>query len=545
MFLKLKWNHDKTGFRPRWYGDYFIDGKRVVKSLCRWKGQPPASGSTTDAGDDRFEASRQQALAELREIVEGQKSKADRQALTARIHRARYGYDVRRIRLADLPAEWEQFPRKGKPSPGWIQNGKNILQRFIDYMVENAPTVRETGAVQREHFAGFLKAEQARGVSGRTYNGELAVLRGTFRRLDPNAPGFVEYLKDVPGADENAIHKEQYEPDELDRIFAAAEDDPLMHGLIVTAAATAMRRGDVAMLRWTEEKTHRKIVDLDAGFITVKTAKSGETVDIPIFPELRKVLEAQPRKGPFVFPEAAKIYRTRPDTLDRRLAGILAKAGFVRPGRSKTQREALPAADPGKIILDADEAIAEAGWTPGRAENAREILRRYLDGGTVKQIAADMAVSPGTVSGHLNALEKMLQVAIVRRPAPAPVPDPAVSTMVEAPPDVPRLKRANARGWHSFRTTFITNALVRGVPLDIVKLITGHRTTQVVLDNYFKPNRAQVRDTLAAAMPKQLVGETPEPEIMVPARELRQIVEGLKPSNAAKVRAQLLKMLKG
>ena len=53
---------------------------------------------------------------------------------------------------------------------------------------------------------------------------------------------------------------------------------------------TAMRRGDCCLLKW-------KDVDLKEGFIAVKTAKTGETVDIPIFPMLREELERREGDG--------------------------------------------------------------------------------------------------------------------------------------------------------------------------------------------------------------------------------------------------------
>jgi len=94
-----------------------------------------------------------------------------------------------------------------------------------------------------------------------------------------------------------------------------------------------MRWGDCCLLKW-------KGVDLNAGFITVKTAKTGQTVDIPVFPMLREELErAQQRKGEsaFCFPEAAEMYRTNPDGITWRVKPVLAKA--LEAGRDSS---ALP-----------------------------------------------------------------------------------------------------------------------------------------------------------------------------------------------------------
>ena len=67
-----------------------------------------------------------------------------------------------------------------------------------------------------------------------------------------------------------------------------------------------MRRGDCCTLLRTS-------VDLEGGFVTVKTAKTGETVQIPIFPLLRSVLGkamATPAPQPpfYVFPDLERHY---------------------------------------------------------------------------------------------------------------------------------------------------------------------------------------------------------------------------------------------
>ena len=54
--------------------------------------------------------------------------------------------------------------------------------------------------------------------------------------------------------------------------------------------------------------------------------------------------------------------------------------------------------------------------TPLRA-SAREIVTRYLDGTGVKKVAAELGISPGGVSDHLNAVEKLADCAILRRKA--------------------------------------------------------------------------------------------------------------------------------
>lgn len=498
MKLKLKIQRDGT-LRPRWYGAWMTDGRAHETSLCRWRGTPPASFRVADEGDKPFEDSRTRALAELREIVEGERSEADRAALASRAHRARYGVALRRVKIAGLYDAWRELPRKRPPTPGRDAVCRGVFHRFTGYMEETAPNVKETGALTKEHFRGFMEAERARGVSPRTWNSTLSILRGTLAKVDPHSVGFAEYFKALPKDDENTIHRRPFNESELASIFEAAASDPLLHGLIVTAACTAMRRGDVARLRWQG-------VDLDAGFVTVKTSKTGDTVDIPIFPELRRVLESIPRRGAFVFPEAAKLYTSSPDALDRRLQSVLSAAGFIRPPRNpKAEAARYPSAPPEEIARRASEAMPGAGWGPKRQRTAAEVLRRHLNGEPGKAIAKALGTSRGGVSTHLHAVEKLIGLAVV---SPARVDGPQGPAMLaEANPDTPRARRGSLVGWHSFRTTWTTFALSRGVPIEIVRTVTGHRTAEIVLKNYFRPGREQMRDALGERMPRALIGD--------------------------------------
>ncbi|HTL74232.1 MAG TPA: tyrosine-type recombinase/integrase [bacterium] len=86
-----------------------------------------------------------------------------------------------------------------------------------------------------------------------------------------------------------------------------------------------MRRGDCCLLEWAK-------VDLKARFISVKTAKTGQTVSIPIFPLLWEELDAWAKNRKpneiYVFPEQAKMYLENPDGITWRVRKVLAAAGF-------------------------------------------------------------------------------------------------------------------------------------------------------------------------------------------------------------------------
>ena len=183
--MRLTFRRYSTGeLRPYWYGIFERGGKTRVATLCRWKGHPPVSGKVGDTGDPAFEASRATALAELREAVEGERSKADAASLSARIHRARYGRDVETVLLAELPQRWEAIPRRRQPCARYAENCRQMLGRFLTFMTATAPNIKELGACTGEHVRAFMASREKAEISGKTYNVELSLLRSMFKRLD-------------------------------------------------------------------------------------------------------------------------------------------------------------------------------------------------------------------------------------------------------------------------------------------------------------------------------------------------------------------------
>ena len=54
--------------------------------------------------------------------------------------------------------------------------------------------------------------------------------------------------------------------------------------------------------------------------------------------------------------------------------------------------------------------------------------------------------------------------------------------------------------------------------MELVRRVTGHATVEVVLQNYFRPDREQFRAALLGALPDVLTGGTPAK--VKPAEEL-------------------------
>jgi hypothetical protein len=86
------------------------------------------------------------------------------------------------------------------------------------------------------------------------------------------------------------------------------------------------------------------------------------------------------------------------------------------------------------------------------------------------------------------------------------------------------MQRASVKDFHSLRTTWITMALSAGVPMELVRRVTGHSTVDVVLKHYFRPGKEAFKTALESAMPKMLTGGGQE-EKKAPQDALLWLVE--------------------
>ncbi len=320
MSLEIRKNPDGT-IRPYWYGRYEINGKRYCDNLdVKIGGTPPASLSLKEEGDTAFERSRATALAKLASFVEEARTKRDSARLVEKLYEIKTGEQIRSVKLENLPEEWAGIPRKRKPNARYAAQCRSSLARFASVIRKQNPKILELGHVTRQTARTFMEAEAARGVTAKTWNDVLKLLRATGKYLLP--AGSINPFSDIPTREVETVFRKPFTPEELKAILDAALDDNFIRPILVTGICTAMRRGDCCLLKWAD-------VDLVQKFITVKTAKTGTTVGIPIFPMLYDELARQPRNGEeHVFPDQAKMYGKNPDGITWRVRQVLAAAGF-------------------------------------------------------------------------------------------------------------------------------------------------------------------------------------------------------------------------
>ncbi len=508
-----------------WYGVFMVEGKKTIINLgVPITGKRPPK--RTMVGDDEFEQSRGRAMeAYAKKRKEMDEDRTGQKALV-KLAEMKTGREVTFPALADLPKHWEAIPRRKAPNDRYADQCKVRLERFAVFAKEHQRGVTEFVAVKSETAKAFMEAEQARGVSPKTWNDTLKLLRATFKHLHPHLNDGSNPFHGLVTKATETVNREPFTVEELKNIMDACTEDDFIRPIIVTGMCTAMRRGDCCLLKWDD-------VDLAAGFITVKTAKTGETVDIPVFPMLREELERAKKptggKG-FCFPDSAKMYETNPDGITWRVKQVLAKA--LDHGDDSDENRSLPP-------LSSDEtrsrglAYIDNLGAPAKAARMREVFTAYLDGQTLDDVMATTGCSRGAVSNYLNELERETGCSIVRGKRRALKTDGLQTERENGK------RRASIHDFHSFRVTWITIALAGGVPLELVQRVTGHRTVEVVMKHYFRPGREDFRQAILKAMPRML-GEGDAK----PAKEqMRQIIEGMTAKTWKQDKAVLIGLL--
>ena len=155
-------------------------------------------------------------------------------------------------------------------------------------------------------------------LSPRTVNGYHKALQYIFDVVGEPAGVGANPFKGIPKLDMkgHTEHREAFTPDELKEIGEKADDFIL--ALFAIGTCTGLREGDICTLRWSE-------VDLNSGWITRRTSKTGSIVTIPILTHLRSFLSALPRDGEHVLPEHARIYQNNPSLISSRVKRFLEK----------------------------------------------------------------------------------------------------------------------------------------------------------------------------------------------------------------------------
>ncbi len=399
MGLEITRNKDGSPRSKWWYGNFTVGSERKYVNLgIEICGSVPVSLKET--GDVAFERSRMKAQLKLDAFKQDAHSRKTAAHHLQELYEIKAGEELTQIAVAEIERQWVLLPTRRKRSALWEKNQQATLKAFRVFITTHYPKAKHLSQVTAKMARDWLRHLEDNGYAPATYNDKLHLLRGFFERIGNDAGTIRNPFAGIPARERNTIHHQPFTQDELNRILEKAIG--AIRSVFLVGMCTAMRQGDCCLLKWAD-------VDLQTGFLTVKTSKTGELAEIPLFPVLRDEIEKQPQDGEYVFPEAAKLYQ---------------KKNF---GMSWRIKQVLKAAE----------------------------------------IETDLECKD-------------------------------------------RLQNATIKGFHSLRTTWITMALSAGVPMELVRRVTGHSTVDVVLKHYFRPGREAFRTALETAMPHMLTGGTEE-----------------------------------
>ena len=408
--------------------------------------------------------------------------------------------------MAELATRWRNLPRESSPCTEKQTWADNMLSRFA--LAVDATYLYEVTAEQASGYMTCIREKYA----ASTADGIISLLRSAFDRLLP--VGVVNPFKaritrrGKHGGGAVTVHKRPLTAEELERLFEAARPDPMLYRLTVAAACTGMRIGDVCRLTW-------RSVDFRSGVLSIRTSKTGKPITIPIFKPLREIFEAalaeRIETSEFVFPDAALMYRTNRSGIVYRGKALFARA-FADPVDECTDVAVSGEAVKGRVDLESvlpKVLAAVRGWGFAQAKKERmlDTLKRVAEGQSYRQIEAATGRKRGQICEDLADAERVSGF-VFRHGAPAG------GRGVRELMGVTRQKRegtcmlrsASVLGWHSLRATFATLALSANVPIETVKLITGHSVVSTLQKFYFNPTAEHLRAVLGDKLPDVLTG---------------------------------------
>jgi len=491
-----------------WFGAYKDkNGKRLCKALeTPILGHPPSSLSLREQGDDLFEQSRREAEVELDGFRIAARRKGRAIHLTEELIEEKTGRAIEYVKLEELPAKWRAIGRESQPTDARLKWCDMVFRRFAEALP--CKYLHEVTPEQTSCYIDGLRKDHARS----TVSGTVQLLRSAFARLLPvGMASPFEGRINRRGADsgDDIIHRRPLTVDELVTLFETARLDSFVYPLAVCAALTGLRIGDVCQLTWQS-------VDFRAGVIAIRTSKTGKGVEIPIFRPLREVLESalvlRVDDCPFVWPEAAKMYKTNRQGIVYRGKALFARALAkpVKGGGVKSAISDKPAVERVKLaeVIDCVTATVSERFKGAKRARILDTVRRYANGQSYRRIEVETGRKRGQTSEDLQDAERVtgLRIRHGELVASGRAVKALIGTTRQAREGGKGSLAASILGWHSLRGTWATLALSAGVPVETVRLVTGHSTANTVLKFYFNPQREHLRAVLGDKLPDVLTG---------------------------------------
>lgn len=507
MGVFIKHSKNSAGYRPVWYIKY-RDGKGQLKekpTAIPIQGVPPKSLSMKEQGSILYEKSKTKAEEFLSQFLADMRIKGSAEELTKTLIEEKTGQKIVYVRIDELYDRWLQFSRVRDVTEDRKTISRAIFSKFAAFLKANQETQKweylyeVTPAVAKE-FIDSLKSS----LAASTVGDYRTLLSGAFRRLLPNGlqNPFLDIKVGDGTADSRKIHRIPLNDEQLEKLYKTAKASPeeWLYPVTVCAAETGLRIGDVCELKWEE-------VFLPDGRLTVDTSKTGIMVNVPIFPEVGKILkerfDAREEGEKYVFPDAASMHIHNKSGIKHRGKRLFATALFAN---EKPEPEPLPEKQPteGEILAAID---ACPNFFPKKKEKVKDVFLRYAHGQSYTVIANATGYSRGQINGYLADAEKCSGAKIL----------PGVKTSgINALIKKTRKNHKNGKnavsvyGWHSLRATFCVKAYLRGVPEELIIAVVGHKTFETTKNFYLNPTWEMFRKAWEG---KSLVKAEAKPDV--------------------------------
>lgn len=252
----------------------------------------------------------------------------------------------RKLRIEDGWKEWENSPNKKRtPKAATIDGYTAIWKRFKAWAPSKS--LEYFHEVLEQHAKDYAQDLWSSKISPSTFNAHIKFLMSIFGLLETNA-GLTENVWRRITRKEKAPDqgRRNFTEEELRKILANATGP--MRVMFAIGLFTGLRLGDVVNLRFDEIDNDRYSLDRGPkpGFLVVKpmkTSRKGKTVQVPIHPVLRRVLDEHKKtvKGDYLFPDERKAYELHTANISKPIQDFFESCGIKtneEPGNTERRR---------------------------------------------------------------------------------------------------------------------------------------------------------------------------------------------------------------
>ena len=488
MGIFIKRAKNDKGYRPNFWM-YYREGRRIEVELkqCPVRGKPPATLSQFDKGDDVYERSKAKALEVAARFDKDRKIKGGTESLMEQLIASKNGQKkIEYVKIQELYSRWCQIIRRREPTESRKKQAKFCFDEFSKFIGKKRFLYEVNEGDVRDFYKYLVKLN----YSPATIRDKISALRSAFARYLPvgTTNPFKNLNLRTSDADGDRIGHKPLTLEEYAKVLKVAADgqDPTLLDIAVGCGETGMRSIDVCHLKWESINFAKKT-------IRCMTSKKNRIVTIPISDELMERLKIAEQKktidSVYVWPDAASLYDNNHSGFVKRGKDLFACALFS----DIDEPETITIEDGKKkelTVLELEDLIKSSKYLDSKKEKLLKVIWGRHYGKKPAEIARENGFTKGQVSEYLKEILEDFGADL--RPHFTPLSKKR--KMLEAT----RQKRKEGiysgclYGWHSFRTSFATRALLAGQPEEAVKLIVGHRDFETTQKYYFNPTDAMM-----------------------------------------------------